>query len=179
MSRRVRTLVAPPPGTTRDTRSVDQRQVRLTSPQLGTVVLPWWPDEIAWGNMANTYDEQERPGRTPLLLRSGAGLEELRVGTVVRPRDLEGSGDVGTSGGTDISPTISTMLDTLRAMSRARQPITVAIAGRSALYRITDLGLTELEWSATGHPLVAEVSLTLKAASEAAVPVGPIKRPKR
>lgn len=178
MSRRVRTLMSTG-GDTRETRSVDQRQVRLTSGQLGTVVLPWWPEEITWGGMAATYDEQERPGRKPLLLRTGAGLEELRIGTIVRPRDLEGSGDVGTSGGTDVSPTISTMLYTLRAMSRAQQPITVAIAGRSALYRITDLGITELEWSSSGSPLVAELSLTLKAASEAAIPVGPIKRPGR
>lgn len=177
MSRRVRTLMSTG-GDTRETRSVDQRQVRLTSGQLGTVVLPWWPEEITWGGMAATYDEQERPGRKPLLLRTGAGLEELRIGTVVRPRDLAGSGTVGAAG-EDMSPSISSILDALRAMSVARQPITVAIAGRSALYRMTDLGITELEWSSSGSPLVAELSLTLKAASEAAIPVGPIKRPGR
>lgn len=150
--------------------SLERRQVRLTSSRLGTVVLPWWPDEIAWGSMAATYEEQERPGRLPLLLRSGVGLEELRIGTVVRPRDLEGSGT-----GAATSPTVASILDTLRGMSRAIMPITVSIAGRSSSYRMTDLGITEIEWDSAGNPLAAEISITLKAASEAVVPVGPVK----
>ena len=148
--------------------SPDQRQVKLTAPRIGTVTLPWWPDEIAWSGMASTYDEQERPGRRPLLLRQGVGLEELRIGTVVRTRDIEGVGGIEAT-------SISDTLTKLRAMSRAVKPVTVSLAGRSAAYRITDLGITELEWNTDGYPLVAEISLTLLEASEAAVPVGPIR----
>jgi hypothetical protein len=149
-------------------RSLDQRQVRITAPRLGTVTLPWWPDEIAWSGMAATYDEQERPGRRPLLLRQSVGLEELRVGTVVRTRDIEGVGGLEAT-------SISGTLTKLREMSRAVKPLTVNLAGRSGQYRITDLGITELEWNADGYPLVAEISLTLLESSEAAVPVGPIR----
>lgn len=148
--------------------ALDARQIKLTTDRIGTVVLPWWPDEIAWAGMTATYAEQERPGRRPLLLRQGVGLEELRIGTVVRPADVEGTGSTGVP--------VSRILDTLRQMSRAVAPCTASLAGRSASYRITDLGITELEWGADGHPIVAEVSMTLLQTSDAAVPVGPIKR---
>lgn len=151
--------------------ALDARQIKLTTDRIGSIVLPWWPDEIAWANMTATYAEQERPGRAPLLLRQGVGLEELRIGTVIRPADVEGAGSTGVA--------VSQILDTLRLMSRAVAPCTASIAGRSGSYRITDLGIVELEWGADGHPIVAEVSMTLVRASDAAVPVGPIKRPRR
>jgi|LakMenE18May11ns_1017448.scaffolds.fasta_scaffold9450342_2 hypothetical protein len=161
-------LESPPP-----LGALDTRQIKLTTDRIGTVVLPWWPDEIAWSGMAATYAEQERPGRRPLLLRQGVGLEELRIGTVVRPADLV------TSSKGEMGVAVSQVLDTLREMSRAVAPCTASIAGRSATYRITDLGITELEWDGGGQPIVAEVSLTLVQASDAAIPVGPIKRPRR
>lgn len=179
MSRKVISLPLPGGFTNRQKRSLVQRQVRISAGAMGTVVLPWWPDDIAWSGMSNTYEEQERPSRTPLLLRSGAGLEEMRIGVVVRPSDLAGSGDVGSYAGGIGAAGVANMLDALRQMSRARQPVTVHIAGRSGRYRMTDLGITEIEWAPSGNPLVAEVSITFKRASEAAVPVGPIRRPKR
>lgn len=181
MTARTYSLATPATATVRAAGALDQRQIKLTADRIGTVVLPWWPDEIAWSGMAATYEEQARPGRLPLLLRSGAGLQELRIGTVVRPRDLGGERAVSSDGaasarsGESLSPAISSILDTLRLMSRAVKPVTVSIAGRSGSYRITDLGITELEWSTEGSPLVAEISLTLLQASEAAVPVGPIR----
>lgn len=141
------------------------RQVRLYAPVIGTVVLPWWPDEIATGNIASTYETQARPGRAPLLLRSGDSLPEVRIGCLVSTTAAESA--VGN---------ISTVLSGLRRMASARVAVALRLASRSARYRITDLGITELDWDSTGAPISAEVSITLVSASDAAVPVGPIKK---
>jgi hypothetical protein len=143
------------------------RQVRLSAPTVGQVVLPWWPDEIASGNQAGVYETQDRPGRSPLLLRSGDPLPELRVGCIVATNNPEQPGNVGQ------------VITALRRMAVVKKPVTVKLASRSARYRITDLGITELDWDASGEPSQAEVSLTMTTASDAAVPVGPIKRKPR
>lgn len=144
------------------------RQVRISAPAIGTVVLPWWPDEIAGANLAGIYEEQGRPGRTPLLLRSGDPLPELRIGCIVSTTSADQPGNVGQ------------VIAGLRRLALAKKPVDVKLASRSASYRITDLGITELDWDTNGEPSMAEVSLTLLSASDAAVPVGPIKKkPKR
>jgi hypothetical protein len=141
-----------------------KRQVRLSAPTVGQVVLPWWPDEIAGGNLAGIYETQDRPGRTPLLMRSGDPLPELRVGCIVATNNPEQPGNVGP------------VLAALRRMAVVKKPVTVKLASRSGRYRITDLGITELDWDTNGEPSQAEVSLTMTAASDAVVPVGPIRR---
>ena len=144
------------------------RQVRISAPVIGEVVLPWWPDEISSASLAGIYETQDRPGRTPLLLRSGDPLPELRVGCIVATNNPEQPGNV------------AQVLTALRRMATAKKPVTVKLASRSATYRITDLGITELDWDTSGEPSSAEVSLTMTSASDAAVPVGPIKKkPKR
>lgn len=140
------------------------RQVRISTPVLGTVVLPWWPDDIASGNLAGNYEEQSRPGRTPLLLRSGDPLPELRIGCIVSTTSADKPGNV------------AQVIAGLRRLALAKKPVDVKLASRSGQYRITDLGITELDWDSSGEPLSAEVSLTLVSASDAAVPVGPIKK---
>lgn len=144
------------------------RQVRISAPSVGEVVLPWWPDEIADSNLAGVYETQDRPGRKPLLIRSGNPLPELRVGCIVSTSNTGQSGNV------------AAVLAGLRGLALARKPVTVKLASRSSTYRVTDLGITELDWDTDGQPSSAEVSLTLTSASDAVVPVGPIKKkPKR
>ena len=144
------------------------RQVQISAPVLGTVVLPWWPDEIADSNLAGVYETQDRPGRAPLLLRSGDPLPELRIGCIVSTSNTGQTGNV------------AALLAGLRRLALAKKPVTVKLASRSAPYRMTDLGITELDWDSDGQPSSAEVSLTLTSASDAVVPVGPIKKkPKR
>lgn len=144
------------------------RQVRISAPTIGEVVLPWWPDEVSASNLAGIYDEQARPGRTPLLLRSGDPLPEVRIGCIVSTQSADKRGSV------------TNVLDGLRRLALASKPVDLKVASRAGEYRITDLGITELEWDVDGQPSSAEVSLTLVSASDAAVPVGPIpKKPKR
>lgn len=140
------------------------RQVRISAPTIGTVVLPWWPDEIAESNLAGIYEQQARPGRRPLLLRSGSPLPELRIGCIVSTTSADTPGSV------------AGVLAALRTLALARKPVDVKLASRSAAFRITDLGISELDWDTDGQPSSAEVSLTLVSASDAAVPVGPIKK---
>jgi hypothetical protein len=144
------------------------RQLTLFAPIVGTVVLPWWPDEIASSALAGVYETQDRPGRQPLLLRSGDPLPEIRVGCVVSTSNPDQPGNV------------ANVLTALRTLAvRAKFPITVKMASRTGRYRITDLGITELEWDKSGEPTMAEVSLTLTTASGTVIPVGPIRRAPR
>lgn len=143
----------------------ESKQVRLSAPSVGTVVLPWWPDEVATSNIAAVYEEQQRPGRTPLLLRSGSSLHEVRIGCIVSVSNPEVTDD-----------NVANVLDGLATLATVASPVSVKMASRTAQYRITDLGITELDWDETGAPIAAEVSLTLVTASDASVPVGPIKK---
>lgn len=147
-------------------RSNITRQARLFAPTIGTVVLPWWPDEISGSNLAGIYETQERPGRTPLLLRSGDPLPEVRIGCVVSTA----AADRGN---------VQRTLTYLGRMSRTRATVTLKLASRAGRYRVTDLGITELDWDKVGNPSSAEVSMTLISASDAAVPVGPVKKKKK
>jgi hypothetical protein len=145
-----------------------KQQLRLSAPAVGTVVLPWWPDEVAASNLAGVYEEQPRPGRRPLLLRSGDPLPEMRIGCIVSTSNADRRGNV------------AKVLSGLRRLAVVKTPVTVKLATRSGRYRIVDLAITELEWDSKGQPSNAEVSLTLTTGSDAAVPVGPIKKkPKR
>lgn len=147
-----------------------KKQARIYAAGVGTVVLPWWPDEIARSAIAPIYETQDRPGRTPLLLRSGDSLPEVRVGCLVSTNTAEVNG-VGN---------VSAVLAALIKASKAKKPVSLKLASRSGRYRVTDLGITELDWDTTGQPISAEVSMTLVSASDAVVPVGPIKKkPKR
>lgn len=147
-------------------RSNIQRQARLFAPTIGTVVLPWWPDEIASSNLAGIYETQERPGRTPLLLRSGDPLPEIRIGCIVSTESAQRGN-------------VQRTLTYLGRLARTRVPVTLKLASRAGRYRITDLGVTELDWDREGNPSSAEVSMTLISASDAAVPVGPVKQKKK
>ncbi len=146
------------------------RQARLYAQGVGTVVLPWWPDEIAHAAIAPLYETQDRPGRAPLLLRSGDSLAEVRIGCLISTTTAEING-VGN---------VSAVLNGLRAAAQSKKPVNLRLASRKSQYRVTDLGITELDWDDKGQPISAEVSMTLTSASDAAVPVGPIKKkPKR
>lgn len=143
------------------------RQMRITAPTVGTVVLPWWPDDISLDGLAGIYETQDRPGRAPLLLRSADPLPELRVGCIVSTKNMGAPGNV------------SKTLIALRRMAVVKKPVTVKLASRSGRYRFTELGITELEWDRNGQPSSAEVSMTFTRESDAAIPVGPIRKPKR
>ena len=138
------------------------RQARLIcGPDSAT--LPWWPDEISWNALAQEWSEQKRPGRWPMLVKESQTLPEVAIGFIVSDRP---------SGST------SALLGQLRSMARSETPVQLMLASRElGRWRVTDLAYTELEHAASGEPIRAEVSLTLKRALDAAAPIGPLPQP--
>lgn len=143
------------------------RQARLIGSGI-TVILPWWPDEVAWSQMAYAWGEQNRPGRAPLLLLENQTLPEVQVGFILAYRSTLFVED---------APSIQPTLNDLRAIAISGEPAQLMLAARdTGRWRVTDFSYTELEWAAEGSPIRAEVSLTLKRAQDAAAPVGPVRR---
>lgn len=139
-----------------------------------TVQLPWWPDEIAWASLAQSWSEQQRPGRAPLLLMDAQTMPEISLGFILANRDTTFLGDGGSVLG---------IMQDLGRMTRSETPVQLMLATRDAgRFRITDLSITELEHGTNGEPVRAEVSMTIKRSSDAAAPIGPVparKRPKK
>lgn len=147
------------------------------SPRLiaGAIVLdlPWWPDlESGSGEPAN-WNEIERPGRTPLLVRQSEGLAERRVSMIVANRSRDGKH--ATSVDASCMPTLTKLSQIVNHL----QPVSLIMGGRNTgKWRVIDYSYNALTWTASGDISSAEVSLTFKTASDATVPVGPIKKRK-
>jgi hypothetical protein len=138
--------------------------VRIQAKGVGTIRLPWWPEEIRQDRLAPVWETQDRPGREPVLLRRGLSIPEVRIGGIVGTRDGGLTGNVGP------------LLAKLEKAANVSTPVILRIATRSGRYRITDLSITELDWANNGQPREAEVSIVLTGASNASIPVGPVKK---
>lgn len=138
------------------------RQARLVCGAI-TAVLPWWPDEIAWSAFAQSWSEQNRPGRLPLLVKEAWTLPEVAIGFIASDRP---------SGST------ASLLGSLQQIAASDTPVQLMLASRElGRWRMTDLSYTELEHAVSGEPTRAEVSLTLKRAMDASAPIGPLPQP--
>lgn len=134
-------------------------------------VLPWWPEEISWSALAQSWSEQQRPGRAPLLLKEGSTLPEMTIGFIAANRATTYVGDGGSVHG---------LLKTINLMAISDTPVQMMLASREAgRFRITDYAITELEHDTAGNPTRAEVSLTVKHAMDAAAPIGPVSAKKK
>lgn len=135
------------------------------------VSLPWWPDEISWSALANSWTELQRPGTWPLLVNDAQGLPEISLGFIASNRDTSYIGDGGS---------ILPMLQDIDQMAKSEKPVQLMLATRDAgRFRIIDYAITELEHNSDGQPVRAEVSLVIKRAQDAAAPIGPVKASKR
>lgn len=138
--------------------------VRLFDPFTGTIVrLPWMPDEIETSNIAQAWEQVNRPGRRPLLLSRGKNLP-----TVALPVRLVTPGHASDIQGT---------LDTLEKLARSSNPLHLNVGAQfRGAWRITGLTARETHWNAGGKPVDADVTLELTAASDMVAAVGPIRR---
>jgi hypothetical protein len=149
---------------------VSRSQAKLICGGL-TATLPWWPDEIAWSEIAESWTEQTRPGRAPLLLKETSTLPEVSVGFIASTRDQTMQGDGGS---------IQPMLDTLSEMASSDTPVQLLLGSNDqGRFRIIDLSYTELDHAPNGEPSKVEVSLVLKTAQDASAPIGPIPSRKK
>lgn len=146
--------------------SVDGR-ARLLCGTLEPLILPWWPDEVETSGMAAGYAEDPRPGRTPVLTRSADPLATFRM-----PFTLSG-------------PTLQdSVLAEVTLLERyaAAKPVVQVMFGRfnRGHWRVTEASMVEKAWTSAGEPAEVDVTLTLRRASDAAIPIGPVKkRPSR
>lgn len=136
-----------------------------------TATLPWWPEEIAWSQLAQTWAEQQRPGRAPLLLKEGQTLPEISIGFMVANRDSTFVGDGGT---------VLPLMQAIDKMAKSQTPVQLMLAARDAgRFRITDYSMTELDHDSSGNPIKAEIALVIKRAQDASAPIGPVPARKR
>lgn len=137
------------------------RQAALVHPKVGTVLLPWWPDDIEQGDLARTYSEFSRPGRAALLTPESRPLDTYTLSFSLLDADYGGS--------------VGPVVESLRLMADATKPVSLVLA-RSArgLFHITGLSIAERDHTARGNPRWADVSMTLKRASDYTVKVGPV-----
>lgn len=136
-----------------------------------TVILPWWPDEIAWNTMAYSWTEQPRPGRAPLLLQDAKTLPEISLGFVLAYKPTTFVAD---------ARSIQPVINDLRTIATSETPAQLMLAARdTGRWRITDFAVTELDHAAEGSPIRAEISMTLKRAQDASAPIGPVPARKK
>lgn len=145
----------------------DTQLAQLICSGVGTLVLPWWPTEVEHGSWAPDYVETPRPGRTPTLTRASDPLPTLRLAFTLRTSDLD--------------EPIGQLLVMVRTLAAAK-PVVQVMLGPSdrGRWRILEAGAVETDWAGNGQPSVADVILQMRAESNAAITVGPIrKKPKR
>lgn len=138
------------------------RSAALVHPNIGTVTLPWWPDDIENTDLARTYAEFSRPGLPPLLTPEARPLDTYNLSFALMPQDYsEGN--------------VVEVVDGLKRMADATKPVSLVLARSSrGLFHITGLSITERDHTARGNPRWADVSMTLKRASDYTVKVGPV-----
>jgi hypothetical protein len=144
-----------------------QDRARLVCAGGPTLELPWWPDEVESSGLAAGWAETARPGRSPLLTRAAEPLPSLRISFTVS--------------GTTLADSAVGWVDAVRELAKAK-PVVQLLLGRSdrGVFRVVDATVLEKEWAGNGDPSVADVTMELRSASDATVPVGPVpKRPKR
>lgn len=130
---------------------------------VGTLVLPWWPDVITRSGNTRTWTEQTRPGRTPLLLSDGLALPEYQVSYLLRTGDLAES--------------VADHIALLDAIATSETPVTLMLEGTNrGLFHVTEVSVAEVTHTTSGEPSSADISATLKAASDATINVGTIPR---
>lgn len=135
----------------------------LVCPGVGTLVLPWWPDTVTRSGNTRNWSETARPGRTPLLLSDGLNLPEYQVSYLVRTRDL--------------SESVADHLALLDAIATSEVPVMLVLEGSNrGLFHLTEVSVSEVSHTTTGEPSSADVSATLKAASDASINIGPVPR---
>jgi hypothetical protein len=137
------------------------REAVLVHPVIGTVKLPWWPEDIEQGDLARTYSEFARPGRAALLTPEARPLDTYNLSFALLDRDYGGS--------------VAPILESLRRMADATKPVSLVLAKSArGLFHVTGLSIVERDHTARGNPRWADVSMTLKRASDYTVKVGPV-----
>lgn len=144
---------APPP----------QRKASIATASGRRIVLPFAPNGVTVDGWADSFTTLDRPGRSPLVVRTGDGLPSLSFDVILARRSLE-------------SP-VEDYLDQLRSVAASGERL--AIAGLSKYeagpWRLTGCQVTlEQRQAGTNRISRATASLTFLAAVDPVTKVGPI-----
>jgi len=125
--------------------------------------LPWWPTDVSRTLSVRNVSELERADKRPLAVPTSLTPDDYSIGYTLRHSDYR-------------TP-VAGHLNDLETIARSKTPVQLLLADQTeGLFRIESASVTVLEFAANGKPSVADVSLTLKRASDAQVKVGLIKR---
>jgi hypothetical protein len=128
-----------------------------------TLELPWWPTEITRSLSVRTVGELDRPDALPLAVPSGLTPDDYSVGYMLRQDDWR--------------EPVGAHIRDLERIAASKKPVQLLLADQSeGLFRVESATVTALEFAESGQVSVADVSLTLKRASDAVVNVGLVKR---
>lgn len=133
----------------------------MVSASLGVLALPLWPSAVTLKPAGRVWSQTERPGRSPLLLSTGATLAEYQVSYLARAGSL--------------SVSMADHAAALCALVQSEEPVSLLLGDTDrGLFHLTDLSIAELAHAADGSPSSLDVSATLVQASEGTVAVGPV-----
>lgn len=135
----------------------------LVCPGVGSLALPWWPDEIERAAMTPSWVDTARPGRTPDVARGNEPLPTRRISFALSGTDLA-------------TQSVEEWLTRLEQMAKATSPTQIVLgevdAGR---WLITELSIVERDWTDNGTCSAADVVMAMRRPSAATTVVGPIK----
>lgn len=137
--------------------------MRLITTGLGTLRLPFIPEDIAVSGLAGSWEQVARPGRVPVLRRTGLNLASTRVSVVVWQQ----------------GQSIQSIIDVVKIHAESANPTSLILSKvtRGAM-RITELSWSETDWNRDGAPIQATLDMTLTSSSDASAPIGPVPKPK-
>ena len=144
-----------------DARKAGDRKLRMFTREAGLLRFPLVPEALSTTDAQDAWETIDRPGRKPILYRTGRNLEKLAFAARLY--------DGGRS--------VAGYQKQLRALSRSKDPIVVTFADdQRGLFRITGLAFTDTDETVGGRPTESTVDIELTEDSDAAPVVGPVPR---
>ena len=131
------------------------------------LVLPFAPNDVDHGGLADTYETQERPGRKPLVTYTADGLRTFATTVLLAHRDHH--------------QPVEGLIATLRELAEDGARLAVSLSAlERGVWTLTDASIrTELRAPGTNAVTRATASLTFTEAVDAVVNVGPLSGGKK
>lgn len=144
-----------------DARAAGDRRMRMFTREAGLLRLPLIPVARSRSGLADQWDQIPRPGRRPILVRTGKNLEVLAFTAELydRGRSVKGYQKL------------------MEDLQDSEDPVVVTLsAEQMGVFRITGLAFTDTEETAAGKPTRSTADIELTEDSDASPVVGPVPR---
>ena len=146
-----------------DARAAGDRRMRMFTREAGLLRLPLIPVSRSVGDAHDVWERIDRPGRRPLLVRTGKNLETLAFAAELYDRGRS----------------VASFQRLLRKLSRSEDPIVVTLSAQDmGVFRMTGLAFTDTEENDAGQPTRSVADIELTEDSDASPVVGPVPRGK-